>query len=436
MKNIVKSFVVVVVFILLTGNVCAGDSKTPVWRKGAIHTHTLWSDGQSLPEVAVKTYKDLKYDFMCISEHNIFPDGELWMPVASEAGKWPPNLSRAAFNHAKKELPGKIISRASGLREFVRLRTFKELQEMFEEKGKFILIPGGEITLSVRTAGGRSYSTHFNAFNTVYDYLPIKGRTLEENMKLNHAKYLKVAQAAPEKSFFMVNHPQYRNWDIDPVLLVKNPLITHFEICNGVVPAAATKICSMEKFWDFVLAHRIANGHNIVYATASDDTHKYQNALGTPVGPGCGWVMVNAPELTPDKIAEAMNRGDFYSTCGVELENIIWNRTGKSLTVKVKPEKNVNYTISFVVTKKNFDRKIVSRKFNHKQKRFEREFTVIPDNIGVVALTVKGTEGTYKLKKDDLYVRAIVRSDRKITFGKAGSYPENQTAWTQPFLCK
>ena len=434
-KMFVTGPIAAAIVILLTGGCMSAEtSQKTIWRKGAIHTHTLWSDGRALPEVAVKSYKDLKYDFLCLSEHNLFPEGEWWMPVASEEGKWPPNLSRTAFRHAEKMLPGKIISRERGFRTFVRLRTFKELQEMFEEKGKFVLIPGGEYTLSFLTPAGELYNAHFNVFNAVMSYQAISGKTPEECMMLNYAQYLKAAKKAPEKSFYMVNHPQYRYWDIDPVLLVRNPQMTHFEICNGAVPPSAVKVCSMEKYWDFVLAHRIVNGHKIIYATASDDAHFYINSIGKPAGLNCGWVMVNTPELTPDKISEAMNRGDFYPSCGVELENIIYNRAEKKLTVQVKPEKNVNYTISFIVTKKDFDRKIVSRKYEHKNKQFNREFTVIPENIGVTALTVKGTTGTYTLKEDDLYVRAVIRSDKKITFGKAGGYPEYQTAWTQPLV--
>lgn len=436
MKNFRNKFIFAGLLLVLFASAEVSAAK-PVWRKGAIHTHTLWSDGRSLPEVAVKTYKDLGFDFMCITEHNVFPDRELWLPVAKEEGKYPPNLSLAEYRYAKKMLPGKIIERKIGVRDFVRLRTFKELQELFEEKGKFILMPGMEFTLSVRNARNEHFSTHFNTFNLAAEMLPDKGRTPEENFKLNFAKYTEKTKNAPEKSFFMMNHPQYRFWDIDPVIMVKNPEITHFEICNCVVPKKALELCSMEKYWDFILAHRLVKGQQPIYATASDDAHYYRNSIGIPAGVNCSWVMVNSPELTPDKITAAMKRGDFYATCGVELEEIIMDGKNKTLSVRVKPEKNIKYTISFIVTKKNFDRTIKTKKYVHdKNKMFNREFTVIPENIGTVVKTVSGTEGSYKLQADDLYVRAVIRSDKPITFAQPGSYPNCATAWTQPFCSK
>ncbi|MBO7147944.1 MAG: hypothetical protein J6W81_09390 [Lentisphaeria bacterium] len=409
-----------------------------VWRKGAIHTHTLWSDGRSLPEVAVQTYKDLKYDFMCITEHNVFPNEEYWFPVAKEEGKWPPNLSTKAYNHAQKLLPGKLISKIMGVRIFVKLRTFKELQEMFNEKDKFVLIPGEEITNNTKdTKTGQGYSPHFNTFNLA-EYIPaVRTRNPQECLDTCFEQYQAKSKNAPEKSFFMVNHPHAFFWDIDPVLLVKNPQITHFEICNGALSPTALKVCSIEKFWDFILAHRLVKGDKVLYATASDDTHFYLNAVGKVCGPDTAWVMVNTPDLTPESITKAMIRGDFYASCGVELEKVIRDDAAKTLTVKVKPEKGVKYTISFIVTKKNFDRTIVTRKFIHPEKKaYNRDFTVVPENIGITALTIDGTEGSYTLKDDDLYVRAIVSSDQKITFSKTpGNYPGTKRAWTQP-LCQ
>src|SRR5690606_26992809 len=52
------------------------------------------------------------------------------------------------------------------------------------------------------------------------------------------------------------------------------------------------------------------------------------------------------------------------------------------------------------------------------------------EEVGQVLERVEGTEATYTLKGDELYVRAVIRADRK---------PENplpddevQKAWTQP----
>ena len=45
------------------------------WKKGALHFHTIWSDGKALPEVALHMWRnELKYDFVCLTEHNLFPE--------------------------------------------------------------------------------------------------------------------------------------------------------------------------------------------------------------------------------------------------------------------------------------------------------------------------------------------------------------------------
>lgn len=409
--------------------------KKAVWRKGALHTHSLWSDGRSLPQVAVQTYKDLGYNFMCVSEHNVFPDEELWLPVAREVGKWPCNLSQAAFDHARELVPGTIVSKKISFRNYVRLPKFKELRKMFDEKGKFILIPGEEITVGTITCkDGDCYQNHFNIFNAAAYFPPLSGTTPEESLKLNYDQYLKKCGSAPGKSFFTVNHPHARLWDTDPMLLIDHPEITHFEICNcdSLLPCA--HIFTPDKFWDFILAHRIVRGHKIIYAVASDDAHYYQDAAGTRCGPDAAWVMVNCPgRLTPDNIAMAMNRGDFYATCGVELEEIVFDPAAKKLSVKVKPEKNVHYRISFIVTKKNFDRSIIYKDYPAKEKRYNRRLPVIPRGIGRTALAVSGTEGSYTLKDNDLYVRAVIVSD-KITRIRGYGFPKTMCAWTQPFL--
>ena len=52
------------------------------WKKGALHTHTLWSDGCSIPELAIKIYRQEGYHFVCLSDHNLFQDDpNFWMPV-------------------------------------------------------------------------------------------------------------------------------------------------------------------------------------------------------------------------------------------------------------------------------------------------------------------------------------------------------------------
>ena len=51
------------------------------WFKGNTHTHSLWSDGNDLPEMIVDWYKNEGYDFLALSDHNTLSRGQRWMPV-------------------------------------------------------------------------------------------------------------------------------------------------------------------------------------------------------------------------------------------------------------------------------------------------------------------------------------------------------------------
>ena len=48
----------------------AGDT----WFKGNTHAHTTESDGDSPPEYVARWYKDHGYDFLVLSDHNVFTD--------------------------------------------------------------------------------------------------------------------------------------------------------------------------------------------------------------------------------------------------------------------------------------------------------------------------------------------------------------------------
>uniref|UniRef100_UPI0035629AE7 PHP domain-containing protein n=1 Tax=Gemmatimonas sp. TaxID=1962908 RepID=UPI0035629AE7 len=41
------------------------------WLKGNTHTHTTNSDGDTAPEEVARWYKNRKYDFLVLSDHNV-----------------------------------------------------------------------------------------------------------------------------------------------------------------------------------------------------------------------------------------------------------------------------------------------------------------------------------------------------------------------------
>jgi hypothetical protein len=117
--------------------------------------------------------------------------------------------------------------------------------------------------------------------------------------------------------------------------------------------------------------------------------------------------MVKASELKPAALIAAMEKGDFYSTTGVAIEELEF--TNRKLKVVVKPEQGVEYNIQFWGAGK---------------------FRGSKDKTGVLLKQVKGTRASYKFRTKNLYVRAKVISNKL----KDNPYTEGdlETAWTQP----
>ena len=63
------------------------DDSALKWRKGNLHTHTFWSDGDDFPEMVVKWYKDHGYDFLSLSDHNILSQGQKWKVISPKQSK-------------------------------------------------------------------------------------------------------------------------------------------------------------------------------------------------------------------------------------------------------------------------------------------------------------------------------------------------------------
>ena len=410
------------------------------WKKGALHTHTLWSDGRNLPEMVLKTYRDRGFDFVCLSDHNIFPEREnFYLPVAPEEGPWPPMASRAELLRAQEALPGSIVTEKIAVRRFVKLKTHAELRREFEVPGEFLVVPGEEITLMLEPypcGNDRARADyHINIFNLACDLPILHGEDALEAVRLNLHSYQRAAEASKTRSFAMLNHPFWRYWDIDPRILVECPEFRHFEICNNGAErdAPPDDLFTVDQFWDFVLAHRLVQGKPLLYAAASDDLHFCDpERIDNPAGCELGWVMVDVPgEFTADAIAEAMDKGDYYATTGVLLDEIDFDRASGTLHVKAQAEAGVKYRVEFVTTQRGFDRSIEVREYPH-EGRYTRILPVMNDTIGRTAAAVDGHDASYTLGDDDLYVRAVVISDRP---GKIDSrfYPETERAWTQPF---
>ena len=120
------------------------------WYRGMIHAHTCWSDGRALPEQAVAAYKNGGYDFFSITDHNrIGSDPNRWMEVAPLSGGWPPKtIEPSVFEAFKAAFPDAKWRERGGKVE-VRVSTMAEIAARFNEPGKFLFMPGCEVTTAV-----------------------------------------------------------------------------------------------------------------------------------------------------------------------------------------------------------------------------------------------------------------------------------------------
>ena len=144
-----------------------------------------------------------------------------------------------------------------------------------------------------------------------------------------------------------------------------------------------------------------------------------------------------AKELSNAALIESLKKGDFYASTGVTLDTLDFNPSTKTLSIKVKPEAGVTYTIRFNGSPRDVT---IAPQATEEQVQLtkaikKRTVRVYEKRLGQVLQTVEGTEASYTLKDTDLYVRATITSSKKALPPEAYE-PEFETAWTQPCFVK
>lgn len=423
------------------------------WYKGMLHSHSYWSDGRAFPEQAAAAYLKHGYHFYCLSDHNrTGMNPANWREVCEDEGPWPKEVFRPIFESYRAAFPDADIRELDG-RTQVRIKTVEEIQKRFDKPGRFLVLPGMEIT---RMAGERHI--HMNCVgldwglktaeegwliqgygSTVSEIIGTTWREVEA-----HAAVL----GSPEHLFF-VNHPHWRFWDVLPQDVIDHPEIRFFEVCNcgSDIPLPANmpeKHFSCDRFWDIVLATRCRRREALLYGIGSDDAHWYPDS-GTPQNPypfADAYIQVRSEALTAGALIAAMNRGDFYASCGVDLENVRADSQAGRLTVSVPAKPGVGYTIRFIGTKSGFVEGVrgwVRFEGDQRQGLGVRDYPIYSDTIGTVLKTVAGAPGqrveaSYALEPGDLYVRAVVESSDPVEgYAKTShQHPRFKRAWTQP----
>lgn len=306
----------------------AGSQSDPPlrWYKGNTHTHTLNSDGDSTPDDVVRWYREHDYDFLVLTDHNF-------------------------------------------------LTSVDGLNALHGADQQFLVIKGEEVT---DRFGEKPL--HINGLD-ISRLVPPQGGTSVVDVVQRNVDAINSANGLSS-----INHPNY-GWAItaDELGQVRNNRF--FEVFNGhptVNNIGGGGVPGLEEVWDVILTKG-----TLLYGIAVDDAHTFKQPGNPDVpGPGRGWIVVRAPKLEGRALLDAMQRGDFYASTGVELTD--YRATSQQVTLSVKQRADVKYRVQFV----------------GKGGRLLSELTDIN-----AAYTIRGDEG---------YVRAkVIESNSRY-------------AWTQP----
>ena len=254
------------------------------WYKGNLHTHTLNSDGDSTPDDVVRWYREHGYQFLVLTDHNY-------------------------------------------------LTSVDGLNALHGADDRFLVVKGEEVTSS---AQGKP--VHVNGLDLQRLVDPPKADTVLA-MVQGMVDGIRAAKGAPS-----VNHPNF-GWAITAEELSQLRNTRLFEVWNGhpiVNNQGGGGVPSLEEAWN-----RVLSSGRMMYGIAVDDAHTFKQP-GNPLvpGPGRGWVHVRVPRLEARALVDALERGDFYSSTGVELESIV--TTAQSMTVTVKTVQSSKYRIVFI----------------------------------------------------------------------------------------
>lgn len=412
------------------------------WYRGNLHMHTYWSDGRAFPEQAIDIYKKLGYDFLSLTDHNLFADDpNVWRAVEEKESGWPPVVTPPYFDAYVKDFGREVETKEENGKTLVRLKTYEEMRKRFDEPGNFLLMPGVEITQV--NDGTHLHQNYINLPDAVPfvkggplgKELKDTGLTQTDVMRLNVKEVSEMAAKMQRPSLLMLNHPHWIYWDIKPQLLIENPDVRFFEVCNNgsdFAPHPDAKSVTLDSFWDAVNAFRSIQGSPLLFGVGSDDTHYYINRKPDQ-RVADAWVMVRANALTPEALLAAMHAGEFYASTGVFLEDIEFKPKRRTLNVRVQAEPGVNYRIRFIATKKGFDQTVRTVEAPAVKGHTARTIPVYSDDIGKTVELVEGVSASYRMEPDDLYVRAKVESSVPSGYEVPYFHPEVQVAWTQPY---
>jgi len=386
------------------------------WWKGNLHTHTYWSDGNDFPEMVAAWYAERNYNFLALSDHNVLSRGLKWMSLDKITGR----ADEGVLDRYRKKFGNAWVEMRDNDGQLeVRLKPLDEYRCLVENAGQFIMIEGEEI--SDRAEGK---PVHINATNLSELIYPAGGATVRESIRNNLRMILEHEKASGRQILPHLNHPNF-GYAVTAADLAMAIEERFFEVYNGhpdVNHLGDAKRMGIEPMWDVINTMRLVLlSAPPILGIATDDSHEYHGKPGSR--PGRGWVMVRARFLTPEHLVRAMKAADFYASSGVVLRDVRYDPELRTLSLEIEPTKGTEYETQFIAVLRPADQRPASADA-------WQELTDADLPAAQVVRTVSGLEASYQLNGSELYVRAVVSSNRP---------PEDpvyegqrEQAWTQP----
>jgi len=394
----------------------------PRWYKGNLHTHSLWSDGNDVPEMICDWYQRNGYQFVALSDHNILSNVEKWMDVNTiikrGGRKW---LGRYKQRFGDDWVTMRTNDKGKAQ---VRLKRLDEFRPLLEKPGEFLLIQAEEVTSAFKR-----FNVHINVTN-IKELIPKQtGDSVPDVMRKVLKLVKEQGKTTGQAMFAHLNHPNF-GYSITAEELAAVIEERFFEVWNGhpsVGHRGDQHRAGVERLWDIANTLRIAKlKAPPLFGLGTDDSHNYFNEDPRTSITGRGWVMVRAQELSAEALVQAMQAGDFYASSGVVLKTMECSET--AIDLEIEPAGDEEFTTRFIGTMEGYnDHCEVVKDSKGKEVHATLRYS---DEVGQVLATVKGLHPRYKLTGKELYVRAEITSTGKPT--RAVYQDQLKKAWTQP----
>lgn len=242
--------------------------------KTNLHTHTNISDGKFTPEEMIARYKNAGYSVLCLSDHNVIA------------------------NHSDKTTEDFLL--LTGMEANINDDYYKPTKGYWGVTYhlNFIAKRPDNLWQPVCTIGKRETAHPYEALvdsenmPKVYDVDAINAMIAKGN----------------EKGFLvMYNHPVWSRQSYPDYMPLEG--LWAMEMRNTSSVRAGYDENNHQVYQDMLSAGKR------LFITGTDDAHSEKSLFGA-------WCMVGAKTLTYESVIEALEKGDFYMSCGPEIHSL------------------------------------------------------------------------------------------------------------------